>query len=62
MGCRGLTVDRYGGALVAAIYDDDGRLPPRPMPGALAEMLAEATGTAQHLRRSTGRGRRPHPR
>ena len=45
-GLPGLTVDRYGDALVAAIYDEDGVMPPRPMPGALAEMLAEATGAA----------------
>jgi 23S rRNA (cytosine1962-C5)-methyltransferase len=44
-GLPGLTVDRYGDALVAAIYDEDGVMPPRPIPGALAEMLAEATGT-----------------
>jgi len=45
-GLPGLTVDRYGDALVAAIYDEDGVMPPRPMPDALAEMLAEATGAA----------------
>jgi 23S rRNA (cytosine1962-C5)-methyltransferase len=45
-GLPGLTVDRYSGALVAAIYDEDGVIPPRPMPGELAEMLAEATGAA----------------
>ena len=45
-GLPGLTVDRYGDALVAAIYDEDGVMPPRPMPGALAEMLAETTGAA----------------
>ena len=45
-GLPGLTVDRYGDALVAAIYDEDGVMPPRPIPGALAEMLAEATGAA----------------
>ena len=43
-GLPGLTVDHYGGALVAAIYDADGAMPPRPMPGALAEILAETTG------------------
>ena len=42
-GLPGLTADRYGEALVAAIYDEDGVMPPRPIPGALAEMLAEAT-------------------
>ena len=45
-GLPGLTVDRYGDALVAAIYDDDNVMPPRPMPGELAEMLAETTGAA----------------
>ena len=45
-GLPGLTVDRYGDALVAAIYDDDATLPPRPIRGALTEMLAEATGAA----------------
>ena len=45
-GLPGLTVDRYGGALVASIYDDDGGMPPRPMPSELAEMLAETTGAA----------------
>ena len=29
-GLPGLTVDRYGDALVAAIYDEDGVMPPRP--------------------------------
>ena len=43
-GLPGLTVDRYGDALVAAVYDEDGVMPPRPIPSALAEMLAEATG------------------
>ena len=43
-GLPGLTADRYGNALVAAIYDEDGAMPPRPIPGALVEMLAEATG------------------
>ncbi len=45
-GLPGLTVDRYGGTLVASIYDDDGGMPPRPMPSELAEMLAETTGAA----------------
>ena len=45
-GLPGLTADRYGDALVAAIYDEDGGVPPRPMPGELTEMLAEATGAA----------------
>ena len=31
-GVPGLTADRYGDALVAAIYDDDNVLPPRPLP------------------------------
>jgi 23S rRNA (cytosine1962-C5)-methyltransferase len=43
-GLPGLTADRYGDALVAAIYDEDGVVPPRPIPSALAEMLAEVTG------------------
>ena len=45
-GLPGLTADRCGDALVAAIYDEDGVMPPRPMPGELTEMLAEATGAA----------------
>jgi 23S rRNA (cytosine1962-C5)-methyltransferase len=45
-GLPGLTADRYGDALVAAIYDEDGVMPPRPIPGALAETLAETTGAA----------------
>ena len=31
-GLPGLTVDRDGGVLVAAIYDEDDVVPPRPMP------------------------------
>jgi 23S rRNA (cytosine1962-C5)-methyltransferase len=45
-GLPGLTVDRYGDALVEAIYDEDNVMPPRPIPGTLAEVLAEATGAA----------------
>jgi 23S rRNA (cytosine1962-C5)-methyltransferase len=40
----GLTVDRYGDALVASIYDEDEILPPRPIPGGLALLLAQAAG------------------
>jgi 23S rRNA (cytosine1962-C5)-methyltransferase len=58
-GLPGLTVDRYGGALVAAIYDEDSGMPPRPMPSALAEVLAEATGAvaiyAKYRPREAGR-------
>jgi len=43
-GLPGLTVDRYGGALVAAVYDDDDAMPPRPMPESLVEMLVETPG------------------
>jgi 23S rRNA (cytosine1962-C5)-methyltransferase len=41
-GLPGLTVDRYGSTLVAAIYDGD-VMPPRPLPGTLVDMLAETT-------------------
>ena len=41
----GLTVDRYGDALVASLYDDDDRLPPRPMPEPLIALLAETAET-----------------
>lgn len=40
-GLPGLTVDRYGDALVASLYDDDDRLPPQPIPPALTEALVE---------------------
>ncbi len=40
-GLPGLTVDRYGDALVASLYDDDDRLPPGPIPPALTEALVE---------------------
>jgi 23S rRNA (cytosine1962-C5)-methyltransferase len=42
-GLPGLTADRYGDALVAAIYDDDVTIPPRLLPDELVEMLAETT-------------------
>ena len=45
-GLPGLTADRYGDALVAAVYDDDDALPPRPIPEPLIELLAETTGAA----------------
>ncbi|OIO97354.1 MAG: hypothetical protein AUK03_02675 [Anaerolineae bacterium CG2_30_64_16] len=44
-GLPGLTVDRYGDALVASLYDDDDRLPPRPMPEPLIALLAETAET-----------------
>ncbi len=40
-GLPGLTVDRYGAALVASLYDDDAQLPPRPIPPALTEAIVE---------------------
>lgn len=43
-GLLGLTVDRFGEALVVSLYDDDGRLPPQPIPPALVAALAEVTG------------------
>ncbi len=48
-GLPGLTVDRYGDALVAGIYDEaaagnGGAAAPRPIPLLLVEALAEATG------------------
>ena len=55
-GLPGLTADRYGDALVAAIYDDDDALPPRPIPEALVDLLAETTGAAASTS-STGPGR-----
>jgi 23S rRNA (cytosine1962-C5)-methyltransferase len=45
-GLRGLTVDRYGSALVVSIYDDGGSIPPAPCPPALIELLASETGAA----------------
>jgi 23S rRNA (cytosine1962-C5)-methyltransferase len=42
-GLPGLTVDRYGDALVASIYDDDA-VPPRPVPEPLMALLAETAG------------------
>lgn len=41
-GLPGLTVDRFGDALVASIYDEDEVLPPMPIPDGLAPMLAQA--------------------
>lgn len=41
-GLPGLTADRYGDALVVNLYDDDDRVPPRPIPPALVEALVEA--------------------
>ena len=43
-GLPGLTVDRFGDALVASIYDEDDVIPPAPMPDGLAPMLAQAAG------------------
>jgi 23S rRNA (cytosine1962-C5)-methyltransferase len=43
-GLPGLTVDRYGQALVAGIYEDDETTPPFPFAEALAESLASETG------------------
>jgi 23S rRNA (cytosine1962-C5)-methyltransferase len=43
-GLPGLAVDRYGDALVVSIYDEDDLLPPRPVPQALIEALAEIVG------------------
>jgi len=43
-GLPGLTADRYGDALVVSLYDDDDRIPPRPIPPALVASLAEVTG------------------
>ena len=73
-GLPGLTADRYGDALVAAIYDDDNVVPPRPLPDGLAEMLAETTGAraiyVKYRPREAGRipainwrrsGARPNP-
>ena len=45
-GLPGLTVDRYGDALVVSLYDADDRLPPDPIPPVLLDTLAEATGLA----------------
>ena len=48
-GLPGLTVDRYGEALVVSIYDEGGR--PEPPPPALIEKLVEATGaTAAYVK------------
>lgn len=43
-GLPGLTVDRFGDALLASIYDEDDVMPPAPMPDGLAPMLAQAAG------------------
>ncbi len=43
-GLPGLTVDRYGDALVASLYDDETLLPPRPFPSELADALLATTG------------------
>lgn len=43
-GLPGLTVDRYGDALVASLYDDETLLPPRPLPSELADALLATTG------------------
>jgi 23S rRNA (cytosine1962-C5)-methyltransferase len=43
-GLPGLTVDRYGDALVVGIYDEVGR--PDPLPPALMEQLTAATGAS----------------
>lgn len=43
-GLPGLTVDRFGEALVVSLYDDDDRLPPQPIPRPLVEALVEAAG------------------
>jgi len=40
----GLTVDRFGDALVASLYDDDEIMPPQPVPEGLAPALADAAG------------------
>ena len=45
-GLPGVTVDRYGPALVVSMYDDDDILPPKPIPDDLAPMLAQ-TARAQ---------------
>jgi 23S rRNA (cytosine1962-C5)-methyltransferase len=43
-GLPGLTADRYGGVLVASLYDDGDGLSPRPVPPALLDALAAAAG------------------
>ncbi len=40
----GLTVDRYGAALVLSLYDDETLLPPRPAPPELLDALLTTTG------------------
>jgi 23S rRNA (cytosine1962-C5)-methyltransferase len=45
-GLTGLTVDRFGDALVASLYDDDEGVPPQPIPDGLAPVLATAAGAA----------------
>ncbi len=45
-GLPGLTVDRFGDALVASIYDEDDVIPPAPIPDGLAPMLAQAAGAS----------------
>jgi 23S rRNA (cytosine1962-C5)-methyltransferase len=43
-GLPGLTVDRYGEALVVSIYDQGDALPPPPCPKALVDALASESG------------------
>jgi 23S rRNA (cytosine1962-C5)-methyltransferase len=45
-GLPGLTVDRYGNALVVSLYDEEDAIPPPPCPPALVEALASETGSA----------------
>jgi len=43
-GVRGLTVDRYGDALIASVYDDNGQSSPAPLPQPLVNLIAGACG------------------
>lgn len=58
-GLPGLTVDRYGDALVASIYDDDNQSPPQPLSAALTDALSAAsemrTVYVRHRPRQAGR-------
>jgi 23S rRNA (cytosine1962-C5)-methyltransferase len=45
-GLPGLTVDRFGNALVVSLYDEDDAIPPPSCPPALAEALASESGSA----------------
>ncbi len=58
-GLPGLTIDRYGDALILSLYDEAGQPPPPPVPaslvGALAEIDAAASIYVKYRPRQAGR-------